>query len=155
MSTERARPRPLADTLSGMAQPDELETRVAALETQVRDLAERVRTSNQDAAAARVLAGGADRDVAEIRGEIREFRTQNTRVLNAMREDLNTVREDQNAMREDLNAVRADLTDLRTSVDIGFTEIRGRLDATAAGMQQVVTLLNGLIAQRGGASGDE
>ncbi|MQA62275.1 MAG: permease [Actinophytocola sp.] len=59
-----------------MAAPDDLEARVAALETQVRELADRVRTSEQDAAAARVLAGGADRDVTEIRGEIRDFRQQ-------------------------------------------------------------------------------
>jgi hypothetical protein len=45
----------------------------AALETQVRELAERVRHSEQDAAAARVLAGGADRDVEQIRGEIRDL----------------------------------------------------------------------------------
>lgn len=47
---------------------------MAALETQVAELAEQVRTSKQDAAAARVLAGGADRDVTEIRGEIRDLR---------------------------------------------------------------------------------
>ena len=109
-----------------MAQPSDLEARVAALETQVRHLADRMRASEQDAAAARVLAGGADRDVSEFRGEIREFRDQNTRVLNAMREDV---------------------TDLRTSVDTGFTEMRGTLDATAGGQQQIVSLLNTLIAR--------
>ena len=91
------------------------------------DLDQRVRRSEQDAAAARVLAGGADRDVAEVRGEIREFREQNTRVLNAMRQDL---------------------TDLRENVGNGFTEMRGRLDAAAVGQQQIVGLLNRLIAQR-------
>jgi ribosome-binding protein aMBF1 (putative translation factor) len=35
-----------------MAQPPDLEARVTALEEQVRDLGERVRTSRQDAAAA-------------------------------------------------------------------------------------------------------
>nr|WP_280463524.1 hypothetical protein [Nocardia carnea] len=39
-----------------------LEARVAALENQVSDLAEQLRHTKQDAAAARVLAGGADRD---------------------------------------------------------------------------------------------
>lgn len=53
--------------------------------------------------------------------EMREFRAQNTRVLNAMREDL---------------------TGLRSRVDDGFTEIRGKLDAAAAGQQQIVGLLN-------------
>lgn len=110
-----------------MSQAPDLEARVAALESRVTDLDQRVRRSEQDAAAARVLAGGADRDVAEVRGEIREFREQNTRVLNAMRQDL---------------------TDLRENVGNGFTEMRGRLDAAAVGQQQIVGLLNRLIAQR-------
>jgi hypothetical protein len=107
-----------------MTQPPDLEARVAALEARVGDLDERVRRSEQDAAAARVLAGGADRDVADIRSEIRDFRAHNTRVLHAMRQDLN---------------------DLRTHVDDGFTEMRGRLDATAAGLQQIAGMLTTLI----------
>jgi hypothetical protein len=116
-----------------MAHPDNIETRVSALETKVHDLAERVRHSEQDAAAARVLAGGADRDVAEIRGEIREFREQNTRVLNAMREDLTDIRQQVN--------------DGFAEVNRGFVEIRGRLDATAAGQQYITDLLTRLIDQ--------
>jgi hypothetical protein len=111
-----------------VSQPPDLEARVTALEAQVRELNDRVRHSQQDAAAARVLAGGADRDVAEVRGEIREFREQNTRVLNAMRQDL---------------------TDLRSRVDDGFAEMRGKLDGTAAGLQQIAGLLTTLIDQRG------
>jgi hypothetical protein len=109
-----------------MAQTPDLEARVAALEARVSELDGRVRRSEQDAAAARVLAGGADRDVTEMTAEIRGFREQNTRVLNAMREDL---------------------TDLRSRVDDGFIEMRGRLDAAAAGQQQIVSLLNTLIDQ--------
>ncbi len=109
-----------------MAQPEDLEARVTALETHVRELAQRVSHSEHDAAAARVLAGGADRDVNEFRGEIRDFRQATTSSFNAMREDL---------------------TDLRTKVDTGFTEMRGRLDATAAGQQQIVDLLTTMINQ--------
>jgi hypothetical protein len=65
--------------------------------------------------------------------EIRGFREQNSRMLNAMREDL---------------------TDLRSRVDNGlaemqngFTEMRGKLDAAAAGQQQIVSLLSTLIDQ--------
>lgn len=123
-----------------MAQPNDLEARVTALETHVQELAERVRHSEQDAAAARVLAGGADRDVAEIRGEIREFRDQNTRVLNAMREDLTSMRED--------------LTGLQQRMDNGFIEMRGKFDAAATGQQQIVGLLNTLIDRRGGQPED-
>lgn len=75
-----------------MAQQPDLEARVAALETQVRDLAGRVRNSEQDAAAARVLAGGADRDVEQIRGEIRDFRQATTSSFNAMHADRTAVR---------------------------------------------------------------
>jgi len=115
-----------------MTQPD-LEARVAALESQVRELAEQVQHSRQDAAAARVLAGGADRDIEQVRGEIRDFRQATTSSFNAMREDL---------------------TDLRTHVDTGFavfergfTEMRGKFDAAAAGQQQIAELLNTLIAR--------
>jgi outer membrane murein-binding lipoprotein Lpp len=61
-----------ARTLTAMADAEELDARVSALETHVHDLAERVRRSEHDAAAARVLAGGVDRDVTEIRAEIRD-----------------------------------------------------------------------------------
>jgi len=105
--------------------------RIAALEARVSELGQRVRRSEQDAAAARVLAGGADRDVTEMSAEIWGFREQSTRVLNAMREDL---------------------TDLRSQVDNGlaemrngFTEMRGKLEAAADGQQQIVGLLNTLI----------
>jgi chromosome segregation ATPase len=123
-----------------MAHPPDLEARVAALETRVSELGERVRRSEQDAAAARVLAGGADRDVADIRTEIREFRGHNTTVLNAMREDLTDV-------RQDLTNMHLELTSLRSRVDDGFIEIRGRLDMAAAGVQQIAGLLNTLISR--------
>ena len=112
---------------------------MATLETHVRELADRVRHSEQDAAAARVLAGGADRDVAEIRGEIREFREQNTRVLNAMREDLIDLQQ-----RVETGFSR---------VDNSFTEMRGKLDGAAAGQQQIVTLLTTLIGPQGDQGG--
>ncbi|MEV5300252.1 permease [Amycolatopsis methanolica] len=114
-----------------MAQPEDLEARLSALETKVSELAERLSRSEQDAAAARVLAGGADRDVNEFRDEIRGFRQATTSSFNAMREDL---------------------TELREQVGTGFAEMRGKLDATAAGQQQIVGLLDQLIAQQGGQS---
>jgi hypothetical protein len=106
----------------------DLEPRVSALEERVRDLTNRVQASQQDAAAARVLAGAADRDVSEIRGEIRDFRRATTASFTAMRQDF---------------------VDLRSHVDNGFTEMRGKLDAAAAGQQQIVDLLQTVIADRG------
>lgn len=110
-----------------MAQPNDLEARVTALETQVSELAKEVRVGRQDAAAARLLAGAADRDVSEFRGEIRDFRQATTASFNALRED-----------HLDL---RRDLNGLRHETETGFTEMRGKLDATAAGIQRITELL--------------
>jgi chromosome segregation ATPase len=138
-----------------MPDSPDLEARVTALETEVRQLADRVRHSEQDAAAARVLAGGADRDVAEIRTEIREFRDQNNRVLNAMREDMVAMREDMGTTRQDIAAMGEDLSDLRQKMSAGFIEMRGKLDATAAGLQQVTGMLTTLIDQQGTRPNDK
>ena len=61
---------------------DELEARVTALEAKFGELAEDVKVTKRDAAAARVLAGAADRDVTEIRGELRDFRNATTASFN-------------------------------------------------------------------------
>jgi hypothetical protein len=114
-----------------MSQPPDLEARVAALESRVEELAGRVHRSEQDAAAARVLADGADRDVGQIRGEIRDFRQATTASFNAMREDLNDLR----------TVMRTELSNVRTEMYGGFAEMRGKLDATAAGIEQIANML--------------
>ena len=91
------------------------------------DLNRRLRAAEQDAAAARVLAGAADRDVSEIRAEIRDFR---------------------NATTASFNAVREDFGDLRTNVDRGFTEMRSKLAATAGGQQTIAELIQRLITEQ-------
>jgi len=106
----------------------DLESRVGALEEQVRDLKGRVQGSEQYAAAARVLAGAADRDVSEFRGEIRDFRQTTTASFNTLRQDF---------------------VDLRTHVDNGFTETRGKFDVMASGQQQIVDLLHTIITDQG------
>lgn len=113
----------------------DLEPRVAALEQQVGELNRRVRASEQDAAAARILAGGADRGVGEIRGELREFRQATTASFNALREDFGDLRQD--------------FVDLREHVDRGFTEMRGKFDAASAGQQQIVAMLQTIIGDEG------
>jgi methyl-accepting chemotaxis protein len=97
------------------------------LESRVEELTGRVHRSERDAAAARVLAGGADRDVEQIRGEIRDFKQATTASFNAMREDINDLRTE----------IRAGFAD----VDRGFADMRGRLDATAAGIEQIANML--------------
>ncbi len=127
-------------SIPGVDEKDDLERRVGALEDTVQDLAQRVRRSEQDAAAARILAGGADREVGEMRGEMREFRTEVHAEFDDFRTQNNRV----------LNAMREDIIDLREHVDRGFLEVRGRLDATAAAQQTIVDLLGALIAREDG-----
>jgi hypothetical protein len=119
-----------------MAQEPDLEARVAALETQVRDLADRVRATAQDAAAARVLAGGADRDVTDLAIKV----DANRKAINALGE--------QTAARFDQLEQKVD--NGFAQVDRNFAEVRGRLDVTAAGQQQIVDLLTRLIGQQDG-----
>lgn len=99
------------------------------------ELSARVGRSEQDAAAARVLAGAADRDVSQIAGEMRDFRQATAASFNAMRQDF---------------------VDLRTHVDRGFAEMhqgfaemRGKLDATAAGQEHIASLIQTLIDRDG------
>jgi chromosome segregation ATPase len=61
---------------------DDIETRVTILEHEVGQLRKQVALSSSDAAAARVLAAGADHDVSEVRAELRAH----TQALNALRE---------------------------------------------------------------------
>ena len=126
--------------LPGMESGD-LEPRVEALENQVRDLTAKVQVTQQDAAAARVLAGAADRDVSEIRGELRDFRNATTASFNALREDFVDLREHVDRKFEQV--------DQRfEQVDRGFMEMRGRFDAAAAGQQQIVDMLTTIMRER-------
>ncbi|MBV5245402.1 hypothetical protein KUF57_17815 [Mycolicibacterium sp. PAM1] len=121
---------------------DDLEPRVAALEDQVRDLGARVRASERDAAAARVLAGAADRDVSEFRGELRDFRRATGAGFNAMRQDFVD-------LRAEFGDLRAEFGQLRGHVEQGFAEMRGRLDAAAVGQQHIVDLLTTIVDNPG------
>lgn len=90
----------------------------------MREIRERLRISEQDAAAARVLAGAADRDVGEIHAELRDFRNATTGSFNALREDL---------------------VDLRASVGGLRAEMLSKFDLTAAGQQEIAGMLQTLI----------
>lgn len=112
-------------------QPEDLEPRVNALESQVRELRKRVRASEHDAAAARVLAGGADRDVGELGNEVRDFR---------------------HATITSFNALREDLVDMGQEMTGGFAEMRAKFDVAATGQQRIVELIQQVIDVQGGAS---
>ena len=128
-----------------MAADDELEPRVNALENDVRHLKGRIQGSERDAAAARILAGAADRDVSEFRTGMNELRGEVTNLRGEMRGF-------RTATTASFNAQRQDFVDLRNHVDQGFTEMRqgfaemrGKFDGTAAGLQQTTQMLQTVI----------
>jgi predicted nucleic acid-binding Zn-ribbon protein len=105
-------------------------------------------------------------DVSGLRAELRDFREHNTRLHNATRQDIRDLRQDVTDTRQDVTDLRQDVTDLRqdvtdlrqdvtdlrqdhtnlrSQVEAGFMEMRAKFDATAAGMQQIVGMLNTLI----------
>lgn len=75
------------------AADDDIETRLAIVERDVAQLREQLALTSSDAAAARMLAAGADHDVSEVRAELRAH----TQALNALRE---TQLEQSREMRE-------------------------------------------------------
>jgi hypothetical protein len=119
----------------GMPEPDErgLEERVSRVEHEVVELREQQAITRTDAAAARVLAGGADRDVAEVRTHLRAH----TQVLNALRE---TQLEHQTEMREFKEEARAGFAEMREFKE----ETRAGFATVHAGMARIVSLIEGV-----------
>ena len=106
---------------------EDFETRLATLEGEVTRLREQVALTSSDAAAARVLAAGADHDVAEVRAELRAH----TQVLNALRDtQLEHVRE----MREGFAKQGQEISKQGQEMREGFT-------TQATGMAQITVLL--------------
>jgi chromosome segregation ATPase len=106
---------------------DGFEARLASLEREVAQLREQVALSSADAAAARVLAAGADHDVAEVRAELRAH----TQVLNALRE---TQLEQGREMREGFAEHDRKITAQGREMREGFATL-------ATGMAQITALL--------------
>lgn len=94
--------------------------------------------ASKDARAARVLAGGTDRDVGELGDELRDFR----RATNASF----------SALREDVVDMRREMTGGFSEVTTGFAEIRAKFDLAAAGQQHIAELIQQVIDVQGGAS---
>jgi hypothetical protein len=146
-----------------MASMEELEGRVTALEVQMRNV-------RQDAAAARVLAGGADRDVSALAAKV----DANTRLLEALREtqvedhaaivdlkgdvaslkgdvgglksDVGGLKGDVGGLKGDVGGLKGDVADVRRDVaelKVGFVNL-------ARGQEMIVELLR----RRNGREGD-
>ncbi len=109
------------------------------------ELRARLRRAEDDARAARFLAGGADRDTAELRVEVREFRAETRAEFADVRAEMRGFRDQNNRL---LSAMREDLTDLRSHVDRGFAQadrnflaVTAKIDGVAAGLQMLTDLL--------------
>jgi uncharacterized coiled-coil DUF342 family protein len=110
---------------------DEIEARVAALEgqlhTRMSALEDQVKAIRSDAAAARVLAGGADRDVAEFHAKLDTHKA----LLDALRENQVELHDTQVAQGERLEAQNREMRS-------GFAKL-------TAGQAEITTLLTTLI----------
>jgi chromosome segregation ATPase len=110
---------------------EEIEARLTALESQMRHVRE-------DAAAARVLAGGADRDVDEFRDEIRDFRQATVGSLNALRET-------QIEQGDRLTGVEQRLDRIEQRMDQTSQRMEHGFGTLATGQAEITALLTRLI----------
>ena len=106
------------------------ETPESAGEDPIAQLRVEIALAAADAQAARTLAAGADRDVAEVRAELRSH----TRVLNALRETQAEQGRAIAALRGDLTELRGEFTGLRGEMRAGFATL-------ASGMADITRLL--------------
>ncbi|WP_063127880.1 hypothetical protein [Nocardia fusca] len=133
-----------------MTEKGNFEDRLSALESEMGDIKHRLQRSEKDAAAARVLAGGADRDTSELRIELREFREQNMRLHNATRSDIADIRGDITGIRGDITDIRGELGQLNGRVDTLTLEMRSEFDMLTTGQQQIVNLITLALDGKGG-----
>ena len=113
---------------------DDVEARITRLEHEVAELREQVALTRSDAAAARVLAAGADRDVSEVRAELRAH----TQGLNALRETQLEQGQEINGLRQEM---REGFTLQSRRIDELEREMRGGFATMATGMAQITALL--------------
>jgi chromosome segregation ATPase len=116
-----------AGKVPGMASLEDLESRVTALEEQMRD-------TRQDAAAARVLAGTADRDVSEFKQTL----NGHTKVLNAVRETQIEDHHDIAALKTEVGSLKTEVGSLRADMTSGFTKVNVGMEQIGRLLQQVI-----------------
>ena len=116
---------------------DDFESRLVGLEREVARLREQAAlTSSEataarvDAAAARVLAAGADRDVSEVRAELRAH----TQGLNALRETQLEQGEAISSLKQDVVNLKQDVVNLDQKMSAGFATLN-------TGMTKITALL--------------
>jgi len=112
---------------------DDLEARVSALESQMRLV-------RADAAAARVLAGGADRDVSAFATKL----DAHTRALNALRETQLEQGVALSGLTQRVDGLTQRVDGLTQRVDGLEREMRQGFAMTATGMARITELLEGI-----------
>jgi phage shock protein A len=127
-----------------MTDPANFDTRLTAAEARLSELADvesRIEEAAADAAAARHLAAARDRDVADLTIKVDAHRAAINAlgVQTAARFDRLEARFDGLEGRFDglegrFDGLEGRVVRLETKVDAGFTEIRGKLDQTTAGL---------------------
>jgi outer membrane murein-binding lipoprotein Lpp len=111
---------------------DDLEARVTALETQIR-------LGRADAAAARVLAGGVDRDVSALAAKL----DAHTRVLNALRETQLEQGMAIGGLTHQVDGLTHQVDGLTHRMDGLEHEMRQGFAMMATGMARITALLEG------------
>jgi len=138
-----------------MADPDDVERRVSALEQEVLRIQGELDRARQDAEAARVLATGADRDVSDVRSQLRAQRgllqalrdtqVEHGRRLDQLERRMTAVELRLNALDDRIAGMDARLTGrmdgLDRRIDSLETEMRAGFAKMSAGMAHIVTLL--------------
>ena len=109
-----------AGKVDDMARLEDLEARVTALEEQTRQ-------SRQDAAAARILAGAADRDVSDFK-----------QTLNGHTQVLNSLRETQIEQGQRLGKLESKFDQLDAKIDSGFTKVNISIEQITKLLQRVI-----------------
>jgi len=108
----------------------DLEQRVAALEREVARLSGELDRTGQDAAAARLLATGADRDVSDVRSQLRAQR----QLLQALRDTQVEQGRRLDQLEGRMAAVELRLTALEDRVAGMDARLTGRMDGLASRM---------------------
>jgi hypothetical protein len=140
-TSETVRRRGGAGTLPGMAAGDDIEKRVAALEVRLGQVSAEVHAARDDAAAARHLAAARDRDIADLGVKVDANRSAFNALGEQTRERFDAVDRRFDALERKVDDGFRRIDEEFRKVDDGFIEMRGRFDATAAGLDRIVTLL--------------
>ena len=127
--------------VTAMASLEDLEARVTALE-------EKVRQSQKEATAARILAGAADRDVSEFKqllnalvrttGALRETQIEDHRDIAILKTDVGVLKTDIAGLKTKVDNIDARVGSLEAKVDSGFTKVNIGMDRISQLLQQVI-----------------